>query len=317
MGTAYSGFEQRTQGKLWRDLGPVVAAALSDPTTVEVMLNPDGKLWQERLGKPMRCIGTMAPHWAEAIIKTLASHLDQALSSEQPLLEGELPPSGARFAGQLPPVVSAPTFSIRVPAVRALHLSDYVTQGSLSPAQAAALEDAVALRQNILVVGGTGSGKTTFVNALIATIVQAAPEDRLVIIEDTREIQCAAENVVQYRATAAVGMTELLRTTLRMRPDRILVGEVRGPEALDLLMAWNTGHAGGTATVHANDAASGLVRLEMLVSMHRNAPRNPAALIGEAVDLVVHIARCPGGRKVREIRRVLGGGRGTYETCVL
>lgn len=312
-----SEFEQRTRDKLRRDLGPIISAAMADPLTVEIMLNPDGTLWQERLGEPMREIGSLAPHWAEAVINTLASHLDREVSRVSPMVEGELPPDGARFAGQVPPIVSAPTFSIRVPAVRSLSLGQYVMQGVMTQEQRVILEEAVAARENILVVGGTGSGKTTLVNALIAAIVDSAPNDRLVLIEDTREIQCSAQNFVQYRVAPTVGMTELLRTTLRMRPDRILVGEVRGPEALDLLMAWNTGHAGGIATVHANDAVSGLLRLEMLVSMHRHAPARPAPLIAEAVDIIVHIERTPKGRRVKQLCRVLGGEGGVYQTCTL
>lgn len=307
-------FEKRTRQKLHRDLGPVIATALADPESVEIMLNPDGQLWLERLGEPMRRIGTMPPHVGEAVIRTLASHLDQAVSRDAPLLEGELPPDGARFAGQLPPVVQAPAFAIRIPAMRALRLADYEAQGSLSARHRAAIEQAIDQRRNILVVGGTGSGKTTFVNALIAAVVEAAPDDRVVIIEDTREIQCAAPNRVQLRTSRRVGMTELLRATLRMRPDRILVGEVRGPEALDLLMAWNTGHEGGAATIHANDAVAGLMRLEMLVSMHGSAPARPAALIAEAVDVVVHVARTTRGRRIRQVLEVLGARNGQYET---
>jgi len=162
------------------------------------------------------------------------------------------------------------------------------------------------------VIGGTGSGKTTLVNAIINGMVEHEPDDRLVIIEDTGEIQCAAENFVQYRTSFDVGMTQLLRTSLRMRPDRILVGEVRGPEALDLLMAWNTGHEGGAATLHANDARAGLSRLAMLISMHRDAPRPIEPLIGEAVHLLVHIARTPNGRRVQEIVAVEGYEDGRY-----
>lgn len=310
-------FERRTREKLRRDLGPIISAALEDERTIEVMLNPDGQLWQERLGEPMRCIGRMEASRAEAVIKTLASHLDREVTRESPLLEGELPPDGARFAGQLPPIVPAPAFAIRVPALRVFRLEDYVAQGALSRDQHAVLAQAIGERRNILVVGGTGSGKTTFVNALIAAMVTATPGDRVVLIEDTREIQCTADNCVQYHTGRTVTMTDLLRTTLRMRPDRILVGEVRGPEALDLLMAWNTGHEGGAATVHANDTRSGLTRLEMLVSMHASAPANIAALIAEAVDVVVHIARTPQGRRVQQMLQVRGLRGADYDVVAL
>jgi type IV secretion system protein VirB11 len=184
----------------------------------------------------------------------------------------------------------------------------------LGSRECGALQSAIAAHRNILVVGGTGTGKTTFCNALIAQMVAVAPGERLVILEDTREIRCTAENSVQYHTTPSVTMTQLLRTTLRMRPDRILVGEVRGPEALDLLMAWNTGHEGGAATLHANNARAGLVRLQMLVSMHRDAPSHIEGLIAEAVDVVVHITRTPTGRRVEDVLEVLDFGPNGYST---
>ena len=188
----------------------------------------------------------------------------------------------------------------------------------MSGSHCAVLKAAVEAHRNVLVIGGTGSGKTTFVNALIAHMVAADPNERLVILEDTREIRCSAQNAVQYHSSPAVSMTELLRTTLRMRPDRILVGEVRGPEALDLLMAWNTGHEGGASTVHANNARAGLVRLQMLVSMHRDAPTAIEPLIAEAVDVLVHIARSASGeRRVQEVLEVLGHGADGYRTTTL
>ena len=317
MNTGTSEFDRRTLAKLDRDFGSVLAGALCDPATIEVALNPDGRLWQERLGEPMRCIGRIEPAQGEAIIKTVASHLGKEVTRSTPIIEGELPPDGARFAGQLPPVVSAPTFAIRKPAIKLLLLDDYVSDGALSASHCAALKAAVEAHRNILVVGGTGSGKTTFVNALIAHMVASAPDERLVILEDTREIRCTAQNSVQYHTSAAVSMTELLRTTLRMRPDRILVGEVRGPEALDLLMAWNTGHEGGAATIHANNAWAGLLRLQMLVSMNRESPRRVEPLIAEAVNVIVHIARTAYGRRVHEVLEVLGFGESGYSTKTL
>jgi type IV secretion system protein VirB11 len=310
-------FERRTREKLNRDFGCVLLAALADPWTIEVLLNPDGRLWQERLGESMRCIGMVEPSRAEAIIKTVASHLGKQVTRETPLLEGELPGGVGRFAGQLPPIVPAPAFAIRKPAIKLLKLDDYVEDGALSAGHCAVLKGAVEEHRNVLVIGGTGSGKTTFVNALIAHMVEADPNERLVILEDTREIRCSAQNAVQYHSSPTVSMTDLLRTTLRMRPDRILVGEVRGPEALDLLMAWNTGHEGGAATVHANNARAGLVRLQMLVSMHRDAPRTIEPLIAEAADVLVHITRTAEGRRVHEILEVLGFGTEGYSTRAL
>jgi len=307
--------KERARKKLERDMGPSLLSALNDPRTVEIMLNADGKLWQERLGEPMKCIGSLRPAQAQAIIETIAGYHGKEVTRHKPVLEGELPLDGSRFAGQLPPVVPAPTFAIRKKAIAVFTLEQYVGQGIMTTAQHDAVIAAVKAHRNILVIGGTGSGKTTLVNAIINEMVVQNPAERIFIIEDTGEIQCAAENHVQYHTSIDVSMTALLKTTLRMRPDRILVGEVRGPEALDLLMAWNTGHEGGAATLHANNAKAGLDRLAMLVSMHPDSPHPIEPLIGEAVHVVVHIARTPdGSRRIQEAIEVSGYANGQYIT---
>ncbi|WP_448099858.1 P-type conjugative transfer ATPase TrbB [Luteibacter jiangsuensis] len=303
---------ERAREKLMRDLGDTFMNAFNDPTTVEIMLNSDNRLWQERLGEGMRCIGTMRPSQSEAVIKTTAGYYGKEITRANPVLESEFPLDGSRFAAQLPPIVSGPTFALRKKAVAIFGLADYVASGTMSEAHRRVLLNAIQAHRNILVIGGTGSGKTTLINAIIREMVEADANERVFIIEDTGEIQCAADNFVQYRTSFDVGMTQLLRTSLRMRPDRIMVGEVRGPEALDLLMAWNTGHEGGAATLHANDARAGLSRLAMLISMHRDAPRPIEPLIAEAVHLLVHITRTPSGRRVQEIVAVEGYEDGRY-----
>jgi type IV secretion system protein VirB11 len=308
--------KDRAKRKLERDMGPVLLASLRDPRTVEVMLNPDGRLWEERLGEPMRCIGAIAAHQAQAILETIAGYHGKIVTRENPILEAELPLDGSRFAGQLPPVVTNPTFAIRKKALAVFTLAQYVQTGVMSEGQHATLLEAIHGHRNILVVGGTGSGKTTLINAIIHEMVVSHPAERLVILEDTAEIQCAAENAVQFRSSPETSMRTLLKSTLRMRPDRILVGEVRGPEALDLLMAWNTGHEGGAATIHANNALAGLSRLAMLISMHPDSPKPIEPLIGEAVHLLVHIMRTPEGRRIREIVSVAGYHDGRYVTSV-
>lgn len=314
---ANNSVKERIHKKLERDMGSVLLSALNDARTVEIMLNADGNLWQERLGEPMKCIGSLRPAQAQAIIETVAGYHGKEVTRHKPLLEGELPIDGSRFAGQIPPVVPSPTFAIRKKAVAIFTLDQYVENGVMTGQQRDVLMDAVVSHKNILVIGGTGSGKTTLVNAIIHQMVLANPAERVFIIEDTGEIQCAAENFVQYHTSIDVSMTMLLKTSLRMRPDRILVGEVRGPEALDLLMAWNTGHEGGAATLHANNARAGLDRLAMLISMHPDSPKPIEPLIGEAVHVVVHIARTPEGRRIQEILAVSGFRDGQYITQVL
>jgi type IV secretion system protein VirB11 len=309
----YSSSLERQLEKLRRDFGDVFLAALAEPDTVEILLNPDGTLWQERLGAPPVQIGSMPPAKVEAVLRTIAACLQTTITRDNPTIEGELPLDGSRFAGQIPPVVSAPTFAVRKRASRVYTLDQYVKDEILTEKEKACLCAAIRDHRNILVIGGTGGGKTTLVNALIGELTDECPLERLIIIEDTGEIQCAAANYVQYHTSPQRSMTDLVRTALRMRPDRILVGEVRGPEALDLLMAWNTGHQGGIATLHANNAVAGLARLATLISMHPNAPRSIEPLIGDAVDLIVHIGRRDGGagRIVREVLAVEGWNRET------
>jgi type IV secretion system protein TrbB len=298
--------KRRELAQLRSGLGALVLSALDDPKTVEVMLNADGRLWQERLGEGMREVGTMDGRQAEALIRCVAAALKTTITWDKPLLEGELPLDGSRFAAQIPPIVSAPTFAIRKKASAIFSLDQYVASGIMTFDHRDVLCEAVANHRNIIVSGSTGSGKTTLLNGLIAETVRQHPDERMVIIEDTNELQCSAVNSVQFHTSEGVSMTRLLRTTMRMRPDRILVGEVRGPEALDLLSAWNTGHEGGFATLHANNAKAALSRLETLISMHPDSPHPIQPFIGEAVHLLVHIAREEGGRRVREVVSVNG-----------
>jgi len=303
--------DQRLLRKLEQEMGPAILDALADPACIEILLNPDGRLWVERFGEPMQVAGSMTGVNALAMMGTIADALGTVINRNTPILEGELPGTGSRFEGLMPPVVAGPTFTIRKKASRVFTLADYVRQGVMTERQQGVLEQAITDRSNMLVVGGTGSGKTTLTNAVIAGIVGRYPDDRLVIIEDTAEIQCAADNAVLLRASLDVSMQQLLKATMRLRPDRILVGEVRGGEALALLKAWNTGHPGGVATLHANDARAGLVRLEQLVS-EAGVVQGVPALIGAAVNLVVVIARTPGGRKITELLAVHGYVDGRY-----
>ncbi|MCB1985642.1 MAG: P-type conjugative transfer ATPase TrbB [Nitrosomonas sp.] len=304
--------KDRAKSKLERDAREILSA-LQDPETVEIMVNADGRIWQEKLGQKIQHIGNIQAAQVEAVIKTVAGFHGKEVNRFNPMIEGEFPLDNSRFAGQLPPVVSSPTFAIRKKAIKIFTLEQYVETGVLSPRHSDVIKDAVRKHRNILVIGGTGSGKTTQINAIINEMVLCDPDERIFILEDTGEIQCAAENFVQYHTTLDVDMTQLLKTTLRMRPDRILVGEVRGAEALDLLDAWNTGHEGVAATLHANDALSGLTRLESLISRNPSAPKEIMPLIAEAVDMVVHITRTPHGRKIQQIIEVQGFKRGSYQ----
>jgi type IV secretion system protein TrbB len=305
---------ERARRMIERDMGIRLLETLNDPRTVEVMLNADGRLWCERLGQGMECIGTVQPARAEAIIKTVAGFHRKEITRQFPYLDGEFPLDGSRFAAQIPPIVAAPTFAIRKRALAVYRLDQYVEQGIMTARQRDVLLTAISDRRNILVVGGTGSGKTTLVNALIDSMMGLFPHLRMFIFEDTAEIQCRAENCVQYHTTVDVTMAKLLKISMRMRPDTILVGEVRGPEALDLLMAWNSGHEGGIATLHANHARAGLSKLALYISMNQDSPKPIEPLIAEAVQVVVHITRCAEGRRVDDILEVQGYEQGQYLT---
>jgi type IV secretion system protein TrbB len=283
-------------------LGPVVLAALADPDVVEVMLNDDGQLWIESLGK-MSHAGEISSADAVAILNQVSSALNGEISKESPLVEGELPLNGERFMGIAAPVVERSIFAIRKKAGRVFPLSDYVRTGVLSFAQSELLRSAIFRRQNVLVVGGTGSGKTTFCNALLNEVALLLPDTRMLLLEDTRELQCALRNRLFLRATEWTDLARLSLAVNRLRPDSITVGEVRaGAPALALLKLWNTGHPGGMATVHANSGYGGLTRLDQLIQEVSANPQR--VLIGEAVNIVVFLERHQGARKVKEILRV-------------
>ncbi len=287
------------------NLGDVVMKALGDPEVVEILLNSDGKLWIERLGQDLVEAGRMDAPQGRLIISLMASALETVVTVENPIVEGELPFDGSRFEGVLPPVCQAPVFSIRKKASQVFTLDEYAAQGIMPDGLVEYFRQSLVRKQNIMVVGGTGSGKTTFVNALIDTLATVCPDDRLIILEDTMELQSSSVNTQFFRASGHVDMTRLLRMTMRMRPDRILIGEVRDGAALALLKAWNTGHPGGIATVHANSAEEGLYRLEELIAEATSAPKH--RLISHAVDIVVYMERAAViGRKITEVLEITG-----------
>ncbi len=285
-------------------LGPDIARWLEDPTVVEVMLNPDGRLWIDRLTDGIADTGLrLSPADGERIVRLVAHHVGAEVHPGAPRVSAELPETGERFEGLIPPVAQAPCFAIRKPAVAVFTLADYVAAGIMRADEAEALRLAVAERRNILVAGGTSTGKTTLVNALLAEMSETG--DRIVLIEDTRELQCAAPNLVALRTRDGVAsLSDLVRSSLRLRPDRIPIGEVRGPEALDLLKAWGTGHPGGVGTIHAGTALGALRRLEQLIQ--EAVITVPRALIAETIDLIAVLAGRGADRRLVELARVAG-----------
>ncbi len=298
--------EAKTRGArmLRTALGPSIATWLDDPAVIEVMLNPDGRLWIDRLGEGISYTGELLTAAdGERIVRLVAHHVGVEVHARSPRVSAELPEGGERFEGLLPPVVAAPAFAIRKPAVAVFTLDDYAAAGIMSPAEAEALRQGVAARANIIIAGGTGAGKTTLVNALLAEIARTA--DRIVLIEDTRELQCSAPNLVAMRTKdGVVSLSDLVRSSLRLRPDRIPIGEVRGSEALDLIKAWGTGHPGGVGTIHAGTALGALRRMEQLIQ--EAVVTVPRALIAETIDLIAVLVRDGHGRRLAELARVEG-----------
>jgi type IV secretion system protein VirB11 len=326
---------QRLEVKLRRELGEQIISLLADDRTEDVLLNPDSSLWMKCMGKGFQCVGSMPVAQAASALSTIAAWRGTVLNHEHPILETELPLDGSRFEGIVAPVVRRPVFAIRLRPRRIFSLANYEAGGILTHKEdplnrhhrrhdfAAVVRGlkhidiiraAVCAKKNILVVGSTGSGKTTLVNAILDGLAALTPDDRVISIEDTTELQCAVKNYLDLRAVGNVGMLDCLRACMRLKPTRIVVGEVRGAEAHTLLKAWNTGHPGGAATIHANDAVSGLIRLESLVAEATSAPQQN--LIAQAVDLVIFVdeeAAVPAGRKVREVLLVTGYSNGEYE----
>ena len=303
----------RLDHKLKRELGTHIIEALENPDVLEICVNSDGQIWLEEKGRRLYQTGdSVKPEGLLAAIGTIAAMLGTEVNEATPILEGRLPLDGSRVEGAIPPASpEGPSISIRKHASTLIPLSQYETEGRITAATADFLRGALRDAKNIVVSGGTSSGKTTFTNALIAELLALAPQDRLIVIEDTAELQCATPNKQSFVTTENVSMRKLIKTAMRYRPDRILIGEVRGGEALDLLRSWNTGHPGGITTLHANNAAAALLRIEQLISEVSVTPMS--ALIAEAVDVVVHMRELGRvGRRVTEIIQVNGHREGEY-----
>lgn len=298
--------ERRRDELLRRQLGPQLLAAIADPAVTDLLINEDGRVWCETHGKGMHEAGFSLPtSQIESVIGTVAALLGNVADADHPIVEGELPLERIRFEGLLPPVVRQPCIALRKPAQVSYSLADYIRDGIITDYQANIFRQAIDRKENIVIGGGTGSGKTTLGGALINEMVaRSDPNERYVIIEDTLEIQCRARNLVQLRTSDTVDLTRLVRATMRLRPDRIIIGEVRGAEALALLKAWATGHPGGITTVHANSARAVLTRIASLVQ-EAGVPAQPE-LIAETIKLIAFIVRTPQGRRVTELLRVEG-----------
>jgi pilus assembly protein CpaF len=287
-----------------------IAALIQDPAITEIMVNGFGRIFVEREGQLEAVAGvTVREHNLRVAVRNLARVLGDDISEEQPLLDSRLP-DGSRVAAALPPVsLGGTTLTIRKFQSQHFTADALVRIGTLTSDQLQIVRHAIDARDNILISGGTGTGKTTLLNALAAFL---PPNDRLVLIEDTAELQLDAPNLVRFEARRdqpglpAVTIRELLRATLRHRPDRILVGEVRGGEAFDLLQALNTGHSGTLSTIHANSAEQALSRFTSCV-LQSGVDLPYAAIrhgMSECLQILAHLERRHGRRVLTQLVRV-------------
>lgn len=293
-------------------LGGAVLGWLSEPDVTDVICNPplpdeeDCRIWVARLGRDREPVGTMAPDQAMRLIGAVAASMGQEATANSPSVEGILLTDGSRFQGCIPPIVSAPFFAIRRPASVVFPLQHYVDNGRMTEAQKAIIEDAVERRLNILICGGTGSGKTTLLNGVTLAMAEITPHHRFFFIEDNPELQCSAADRTMMRTSRTMTIRDLVRVAMRSFPDRIIIGETRGPEMLDILTAWRTGHEGGAATIHSN-VASPIDALERVEDLLLQANPNPMhRMIAKTINLIVCVAISRGERKVAQVAEVTG-----------
>ena len=284
---------------------------LLDENVSEIMGNPDATWWYERDG--IVCPEVSIQFDAAKLrtgLEVIANHLGKRLDEDNPLLHAQLP-DGSRIAAVIPPVVRpAPALTIRKFTSRRFTIDDLIARGTLNRSLADYLSEQIRIGKTILISGGTGTGKTTLLNILAHAIPE---QERIVVIEDTAELCIEKPNVLAAECQsdtfkARISFDDLLKSALRWRPDRIILGEVRGSEARTLLDSFNTGHAGSLATIHANSAEKAIHRFANLV-MRGHAQTTFAdteAEISEAVDFVVHVERKPGSRVVREVLAIRG-----------
>ena len=301
--------ENRLLDYFYDALGVENKELLDNDDVIELYLNDDKKIWADTLSKGRYFTGRyMNASDSMRVIQSVADHTNKIIDKQNPIISAELPGTGSRFQGVIPPVVENPVFNIRKKGIRVFTLDDYVNSGSLTEKQKDILIQSVKDRKNILIVGGTSSGKTTFANAVINEI--AKTKDRLIIMEDTREIQSVAEDTLRMTTTEYANMLSLFQSSMRQRPDRLIAGEVRGEEALNMLIGWNSGHPGGLCTIHSDDALGGLRQLEQYVQIKSVSAQE--VLIAGAVNLIVVLKKVNGVRKIVEIAKVLGWEDGKY-----
>ncbi|MEJ6472605.1 P-type conjugative transfer ATPase TrbB [Fusobacterium nucleatum] len=289
-------------------LGDENRKLLEEDDIIELYTNNDRKIWVDTLSKGRYFTGKyMEASESMRIIQSVADYTDKIVDKTCPFISAELPGTGSRFQGVIPPIVDNPVFNIRKKGIKVFTLDDYVKSGSLTVNQKEIIIEAVNARKNILIVGATSTGKTTFANAVIAEMAKTG--DRLIIMEDTKEIQSLAEDTLRMVTSEFANMLTLFQSSMRQRPDRLIAGEVRGAEALNMLIGWNSGHP-GICTIHSYTAIGGLRQLEQYVQIKSVSAQEK--LIASAVNLIIVIKKIGTERKITEIAKVNGWENGEY-----
>lgn len=285
---------------------------LFDPLVTEIDINPDNKIFIQKLGLGAVNTGKLAkPEDTKNLIQVLASLESQVVNPDNPRISTILPIGAARFEGLVPPVALNPSCTIRKKIITILSLDDYISQGFLGTTEKDLIVEYVKKKKNILIVGGTNTGKTTFANAILKEMEADGGKERLLFIEDIRELQSKNDNNVFLQVIPGIfSPKDALKSALRYTPDRIIYGEVRGAEAFDLINAFNSGHKGGICTIHANDCRGGLEKVETYIMYEKDKPLS--SLISRTIDVIITMTISKNKRELDSIAEVLGHENGEY-----
>ena len=280
------------------NMGEEILNFLKDDDVTEIMVNDDKTVWIQTFSKGLINAGfEMSSTKSLSLIQVVASYSGKIIDAEEPILETELY-DGSRFTGVIFPLTISPTINIRKHSKRIYTFEEYISQNNLLPEQRDLITKSLINKENILIVGATGSGKTTFGNACLEYL--SSLEERLGILQDTLELQCHAKNRYYLKTAKGVSMSALVKVSLRMTPDRIIIGEIRDGAALAMLRAWNSGHNGGFCTIHSDNAKKALGQLEGYIEEVSQTPQKN--FIADNINLIVVLKK----KKVIEISRLDG-----------
>jgi type IV secretion system protein VirB11 len=295
--------QERLLEKLSREVSGPIQAALEDKEVIEIVCNSDGSIWKLSQENGWKEIDKISSAKADSILSTVAALTDNIVNSKNPQIQCVFPLDGSRLQGLLPPAVTAPIFDIRKHSAHIFTIEEYIAAKIMTREQAEIIEQAIIARKNILISGGTCSGKTTLTKTIIDLAAKlGTPGERFVIIEDTRELYCTAKNAVSIHAYTRDMLSQFTQSAMRLRPDRVILGEVRGREAYDLMYLLNSGHPGSFTTIHANNARLALHKFLML-ARESGEDIHPQRVV-ECFDIVISISRSAVGLRVEEIVEV-------------